>query len=88
MHKKAMDGLEATINELTNAWQKLISNLVNGDTFKGIIKTLTGIVKWFAKGNSLMKIISTTMLIINTKTLIQNANLDKQNEKVKNLDII
>ena len=45
MHKKAMDGLEATINELTNAWQKLISNLANGDTFKGVIKILTGIIK-------------------------------------------
>ena len=86
MHGAAMEGLEATINNLTNAWQKLISNIVNGNSFKGIIKFATKFIKWFAKGNSVLKLLSVGILLINTRTLLMNISLKKQHKAVKTVE--
>ncbi len=86
MHQSAMEGLDAALNNLTNAWQKLISNLANGDSFKWIVNTLSKIVKWFADGNSLLKIFTIAITLFNAKTLITNMNLVAQGKELKNLD--
>lgn len=86
MHAAAMEGLDASLNNLTNAWQKLISELADSDTIKFLVDALTGIVKWFANGNTVLKLFTSAMLILNTKTLIHNITLTKQGEKYKNLN--
>ena len=86
MHKAAMEGLDAAITRLTNAWQNLISKLANGNTFKGLINLLTGLLKYFGKGNSLLKILTWAFTIFNAKTLLVNAGLAKSHEKVRNLN--
>lgn len=86
MHQSAMEGLDAALNNLTNAWQKLISNLANGDSFKWLVNTLSSIVKWFADGNSLLKIFTVAITLFNAKTLLTNMSLVSQGKELKNLD--
>ena len=86
MHQAAMEGLDAALNNLTNAWQKLISNIANGDSFKWLINTLSGIVKWFADGNTLLKVFTIAITAFNAKTLLTNMRLQQTGEKVRNVD--
>lgn len=86
MHQAAMEGLDASLNNLTNSWQKLISNLANGDTFKGLIDTLTKIIKWFADGDTMLKILTVTFTTYNAITLVHNARLAAAGKEYKNLN--
>lgn len=86
MHQAAMEGLDASLNNLTNAWQKLISNLANGDSFKWLIDALAGLVKWFGSGNTILKVFTVGITLFNAKTLMTNMALTAQGEKIKNLD--
>ena len=86
MHQSAMEGLDASLNNLTNSWQKLISSLANGDTFKGLIDGLTKIVSWFAEGDSMLKILTTAFTAYNAITLIHNARLAAAGKEYKNLN--
>ena len=88
MHAKAMEGLEASLNTLTNAWQKLISNLANGDSFKWIIDGLSSLVTWFGEGNTALKLLTTAVVVWNAKTLMTNLNLAAQGKAYKNLDTV
>jgi TP901 family phage tail tape measure protein len=88
MHAKAMDGLDASLNNLTNAWQELISALADGDTIKFWVDALTSVVKWFGDGNTLLKIFTIAMTAFNIKTLATNISLTKQGEKYKNLNTV
>ena len=88
MHAKAMEGLEASLNTLTNAWQKLISNLANGDSFKWIIDGLSSLVGWFGEGNTALKLLTTAVVIWNAKTLMTNLSLAAQGKAYKNLDTV
>ena len=86
MHAKAMDGLEASLNNLTNAWQKFISTLVDGDLFKWVIDVGAEFLKWLSDGASLIKIFWLAMLAMDVKTFVKNLNLIRQNQGYKNLD--
>ena len=86
MHQAAMEGLDASLNNLTNAWQKLISNLANGDSFKWLIDSLAAIVKWFGDGDTLLKAFTVGMVLLNTKTLLTNMSLAAQGKQLKSLD--
>ena len=86
MHQSAMEGLDATINKLTNTWQGLISNLVNGDSFKGILKVATTVLKYFGEGNSFIRIAGAAMLLFSTKTVLANASLKAQGKEIHNLN--
>ena len=87
MHAAAMEGLDASLNNLTNAWQKLISSLADGDTVKFWIDALTGIVKWLGDGSSLLKIFTIAMTALNIRTLVHNASLAKQGKEYSNLNV-
>ena len=86
MHAKAMEGLEASLNTLTNAWQKLISNLANGDSFKWIIDGLASLVGWFGEGNTALKLLTSAIVLWNAKSLATNISLAAQGKEYKNLD--
>ena len=88
MHAAAMEGLDASLNNLTNSWQKLISSLADGDSIKWLIDGLTGLVKWLGDGNSLLKIMTIAVTALNIKTLVANAGLLKQQKDVKNLNVV
>ena len=87
MHAAAMEGLDASLNNLTNAWQKLISSLADGDTVKFWVDALTGIVKWLGDGSSLLKIFTIAMTALNIRTLVHNASLAKQGKEYSNLNV-
>ena len=40
MHAKAMKGLDASINTLTNSWQKFLTTLTSSDTFIGFLSNI------------------------------------------------
>ncbi len=86
MHASAMEGLDASINNLTITWQKFISNVVNGDTFKGLIDIATGLLKFISQGNSLANVFATLMTIFSVKTIASNLALVKAKESIHNLD--
>ena len=86
MHAAAMEGLDASINNLTNAWQKLISNLANGDSFKWLIDALTGLVKWLGEGNTIMKVLTAAIVIWDVKTVAANLHAVQLGGTMKNLD--
>lgn len=44
MHAKAMDSLDASIQKLTNAWQKFLATLTDSDTFIGILDAITNVL--------------------------------------------
>lgn len=87
MHQAAMEGLDAALNNLTNAWQRLISNIANGDTFKGLINVATSLLKFFGQGNSALRLFTAAIILFNARTLITNANLAAQHKHFTNLDI-
>ena len=45
MHAKAMEGLDASINTLTNSWQKFLTTLTSSDAFIGILNTLSAVLQ-------------------------------------------
>ena len=83
-----MEGLDAAITKMTNAWQNLISKIANGNTFKGLINVVTGLLKWLGKGNSLLKLVTIAFTLFNTKTLLTNLRLAQSGEKVRNLNTL
>ena len=87
MHAKAMDGLDASLNRLTNSWQKLISSLANSNVIKFFVDTLTGLVTWLSEGNSFMKIFAGVMVFLNAKTLLTNISLLRQKKAYENLNV-
>ena len=87
MHQSAMEGLDAAINNLYNSWQKLISSIMNGNTFKGLVGTATSILKFFGQGNSALRIFTAALTLFNAKTLITNANLAAQGKEFTNIDL-
>ena len=45
MHAKAMEGLDASINTLTNSWQKFLTTLTSSDTFIFVLDTLAAVLQ-------------------------------------------
>ena len=45
MHAKAMEGLDASINTLTNSWQKFLTTLTSSDAFINILNTLSAVLQ-------------------------------------------
>lgn len=86
MHEAAMNSLSASLNTLTNAWQRLISNLMNGDDFKWIVDLVAGFVKWLGNGSTSLKLFALAIGIWNAKTILQNIQLAKQKQSYINLD--
>lgn len=86
MHAKAMDGLDASLNNLTNAWQNLISTLANGDTFKWFIDTGTAILKWLSEGNSLVKVLTISIGLLNLSSFVKNLNALRQKKNYENIN--
>lgn len=86
MHAKAMDGLDASLNKLTNAWQNLISTLANGDTFKWFIDIGTEFLKWLAEGNSLVKVLFLSISALNFGSLVKNLNALRQKKNYENIN--
>lgn len=86
MHAKAMDGLDASLNKLTNAWQNLISTLANGDTFKWFIDIGTEFLKWLAEGNSLIKVLGLSIGLLNLGSFVKNLNALRQKKNYENIN--
>ncbi len=57
MHEKAMQGLDAAINTLTNSWQKFLTTLTNSDIFIGILNTLSTIMQNLTKEGSVLNLV-------------------------------
>lgn len=57
MHEKAMQGLDAAINTLTNSWQKFLTTLTNSDIFIGILNTLSTIMQNLTKEGTVLNLV-------------------------------
>lgn len=86
MHEAAMNSLSASLNTLTNAWQRLISNLMNGDDFKWIVDLVASFVKWLGDGHTAIKLLTIAIGLWDAKTILQNIQLAKQKQAYINLD--
>lgn len=76
-HQAAMEGLEASINNLTIAWQNLLTKLTSSDLFKGIVDALTGIVNLLGSTN-VKGVLFTAALIGGVLKLNQYLNNTRQ----------
>ena len=63
MHEKAMEGLGAAINTLTNSWQKFLTTLTNSDAFIGILNTLSKVMNNLTKSGATSKIVMAALTI-------------------------
>ena len=88
MHASAMDSLDASINRLINTWQKLISNITDGDDFKWLIDIGNWLLSFFASGNSMLRVVTAAIALFNAKTLMTNVSLLRQGKEIKNLDTL
>lgn len=80
MHQKAMQGLEATINIVTNSWQKFLASLTNSDMFIVILKSVINILDTFsARGPQIILIMSGLVMASNkiAKSLLALVNVFK-----------
>ena len=50
MHKKAMEGLDASINTLRNSWQNFLTALTDSDTFITVLKVASGFLDKITQG--------------------------------------
>ena len=57
MHEKAMQGLDAAINTLTNSWQKFLTTLTNSDIFIGVLNTLSTIMQNLTKEGTVLNLV-------------------------------
>ena len=57
MHEKAMQGLDAAINTLTNSWQKFLTTLTNSDIFISILNTLSTIIQNLTKEGAALNLV-------------------------------
>ena len=71
MHAKAMEGLDASINTLTNSWQKFLTTLTSSDTFIFFLNTASAVLKNVSKSGG------TAMLIMSAFTLLLSKNSAK-----------
>ena len=67
MHAKAMDSIESKLQQFHVAWQEFVSNLASSDLFKGIIESLTKLLKLVNSGNKPMIILSLAIAGIGKK---------------------
>ena len=61
-HQLAMEGLAASINNLTIAWQNFLAKLTSSDLFKGVIDSLTAVVSFLTNGNVKGHLFSTVLI--------------------------
>lgn len=80
-HQLAMDGLEASINNVTIAWQNFLTKLTSSDLFKGLLDTGTKILNFLTagsvKGKALTAVLIAGVIAFNkhlaaTRALLKN----------------
>lgn len=76
-HQAAMEGLEASINNLTIAWQNFLTKLTSSDTFKGLIDLGTKLLNIFTQGSVVGKLF-TVGLIAGVIKLNNYLNITRQ----------
>lgn len=73
MHKKAMEGLDASINTLRNSWQEFLTTLTNSDVFIKVLQSASQLLQNISKNSSLGTIITKAMslfMLINKTKII------------------
>ena len=74
MHKKAMEGLDASINTLRNSWQEFLTTLTNSDVFIKVLQSASQLLQNISKNSSLETIITKAMslfMLINKTKIIE-----------------
>lgn len=61
MHEKAMQGLDAAINTLTNSWQKFLTSLTDSDTFIGVLNVLSSVLNNITQGSGTLMLIGAAL---------------------------
>ena len=63
MHRKAMEGLDASINTLRNSWQEFLTTLTNSDVFIKILQSAAQLLQNISKNSSLGTILTKAMAL-------------------------
>lgn len=71
-HQAAMEGLEASINNLTISWQNFLTKLTSSDLFKNVIDFGTKVLNFLTKGNVKGRIFTTALI---AATILLNKHL-------------
>lgn len=58
MHKKAMEGLDASLNMVKNSWQEFLTTLTNSNEFIAILDQVAKILNNISKNSSLPKLLA------------------------------
>lgn len=82
MHQKAMESLDTSIQQLTNAWQTFLSNLTNSDAFKTIIDLATKLLSVLGKGNAPIVVLSTAIAILSKNLVKLNGPIQSGIKKI------
>lgn len=67
MHAKAMDSIQSKMQQFQVAWQEFISNLTSSGVIKGLITTLTKLLKVFNSGNKPVMLMAGAIGLLATK---------------------
>lgn len=69
MHAKAMEGLDASINTLTNSWQKFLTTLTNSNTFITFLNGLSAVLQNISqRGGTFSLVMGGLMVLISRNT--------------------
>lgn len=77
MHAKAMDSLDASIQKLTNAWQKFLATLTDSDTFINILDAITNVLHTLSDDGARTILIVGSLAAILIKTRDKVVSLGK-----------
>ena len=65
MHAKAMEGLDAAINTLTNSWQNFLTTLTNSELFIGVLNMLSNVLQTISqRGGSVSLVLGALSFIL------------------------
>jgi TP901 family phage tail tape measure protein len=64
MHAKAMESVESKTKELNVAWQEFVSNLTDSSVIKGVITTLTKLLKTVSGGNKPLSLMISSLILM------------------------
>ena len=73
MHEKAMQGLDAAINTLTNSWQKFLTSLTNSDTFISILNIASEVMQNLSRNGAKAHLITAGLVVVLRKFSVNMA---------------
>lgn len=85
MHAKAMEGLDASINTLTNSWQKFLTTLTSSDTFITFLNGLSNVLQNISQRGGTFTLAMGAMTVVLSRNSAKIVAFGKALQKMGNL---